>query len=209
MRFQNALDNAKLSIRFLLMALILSFMTNLLLGYGLISAPDKVNVYIPPRIPDDGITLKPNEVPAASIFAFTNFIWQSLHYWPRNGSEDYKTNILNLSPYFTPRFASFLKQDYNNRLNQGELQSRISTMQPLYGTSFEPADVEYVGNGTWHVRLVMRLTERMNINDQTVKDAEIQYTLKIVMYSINPEKNKWGLAIDGLVKSPERIRTVI
>lgn len=209
MRFQNALDNARLSILILLGALTLSFITNLFLGYGLMTAPDKVQVQIPPRIPDEGLTLQANAIPAASVYAFTHYIWQRLHYWPSNGGEDYKTNITQLAPYFTPRFSSFLKQDYNNRLNLGELQSRISTMQPLYGASFEAKDVQYVGHGTWQVRLIMRLTERMNINDQTVKDAEIQYTFRVVRYSINPKANPWGLAIDGLVNSPERIKTVI
>lgn len=207
MRFQNALDNARLTIFTLLGALTLSFVVNLFLGFGLMTSPDKVRVYLPPQIPQNGLTTKTNEIPAATIYAFAYYVWQNLNYWPGNGMDDYKANISKLSPFLTPRFIAFLRNDYDHRQNGGELHLRISAMQGLYGSAFQASDVTYLGHDTWQVKLTMRLTERMNMNDQTVKDTEIQYVLRVVRYPINANVNPWGLALDGFAQDPERVNT--
>lgn len=209
MKFQNALDNARVALLALTGALVLSFITNLFLSYGLMTAPDKITVHIPPHIPDEGVTQKANDIPQASVYSFAFYIWQQLNYWPANGAQDYRANLTRLAPFLTPRFSAFLLQDYNQRLNQGELQSRMSTLQGLNGEAFELKDVEYIGHGTWLVHLNMRLMERMNINDQTVKDTQISYVLRVVRYSINAKENPWGLAIDGFAHSPERLKTTV
>lgn len=207
MRFQNALDNARLTIFTLMGALMLSFLINLFLGFGLMTAPDKVRVYLPPQIPQNGLTTKAHDIPAATLYAFAYYVWQNINYWPSNGAEDYKNNVTQFSPFLTSRFVAFLRNDYSHRQNQGELHSRISAMQGLYGTAFQATDVTYLGHDTWQVKLTMRLTERMNMNDQTVKDTEIQYVLRVVCYPINANANPWGLALDGFAQNPERVNT--
>lgn len=207
MRFQNALDNARFTIFTLIGTLILAFFTILFLGWGLMTAPDKVRVYLPPHIPENGLTTTANEIPTATVYAFAYYVLQNLNYWPTNGTEDYKNNLSKFAPFLTPRFMAFLRNDYNHRLNQGELHSRVSTMQGLYGSAFAPSDVTYLGHDTWQVKLIMRLTERMNMNDQTVKDTEIQYVIRVVRYPINPKANPWGLALDGFAQNPERVIT--
>ena len=209
MKFQNALENARLSLKILAAAFITSFILNVLLVIGWHGAQSKVNVYIPPQIPQSGITLQAGEYPATTIYSFAYYVWQSINHWPSNGTEDYKQAIQQFSPFLTPRFKNFLIRDYNERLNQSELQERIRTLSGLNGAVFDKADVQAISPGVWNVHLKMRLSEHMNINGNQVKDVTIEYTLRIVRYDIDAKSNPWGLAIDGFINNPQRIQTYI
>jgi len=209
MRFQNALENSRVAIQILLIALIFSFIINIALMLGWRSAQQKIEVHIPPQIPTTGLSLKANEIPPATIYSFAYYMWQEINYWPQNGTQDYKKTIEQFSPYLTPRFKAFLQRDYLERTNQGEVQDRQRTLQGANGTAFEVSQVEYIGHDTWLVHLHMRLSEHMNINGNQVKDTAIDYTLRVVRYDVNAKANLWGLALDGFVNSPQRVQTYI
>ena len=209
MRFQNALENARITIQALFVALILSFITNIGLMLGWKNAEQKIEVHIPPQIPTTGLNLKANEIPLATVYSFAYYIWQSVNYWPSNGTEDYKKSIEEFSPYLTPRFKAFLRRDYLERIGQSEIQDRQRTLQGANGTAFEPGDIEYIGHDTWIVHLHMRLSEHMNINGNQVKDTAIEYSLRVVRHDVNVKTNAWGLALDGFVSNPERTQTYI
>lgn len=204
-RFQNVLENARLTIQVLAVSLTLSFIINLLLIGGWHSAQQKIEVHLPPQIPTDGLTLKANVYPPATIYSFAYYIWQGINYWPNNGTQDYKQNIQQFSPFLTPKFKSFLIHDYNERFNQGELQARLRTLQGMNGSAFSLQDVESRGHDTWLVHLHLRLTEHMNMNGNQVKDTAIDYLLRVVRYSTNANANPWGLALDGFEESPKRL----
>lgn len=121
MRFQNVLENARLTIQVLVLCLGLLFILNLLLIIGWQGAQGKIEVYLPPQIPADGMTLQANSYPPATIYSFAFYIWQSLNNWPSDGAQDYKQAIQQFSYFITPSFKAFLIHDYNNRLNQGEI----------------------------------------------------------------------------------------
>ena len=208
MKFLNALENARLAIKLLLTALLLSFILNVGLSIGLITVPHTMRAYIPPEIPSEGLILKADVIPKSTIYSFAFYIWQSLNYWPTNGVKNYATNIKQFNTYLTPQFHYFLTQDYQHRLTLGELQDRISTLQGLNGSAYSPDDVRYLGHGTWEIQLKLRLTERMNMNDQKIKQAQILYTLRVVRYPVS-STNKWGLALDGFIKNPQRIHTSV
>lgn len=207
MRFQNVLENARLAIQVLILGLIFSFIINLLLMLGWHNAQSKIEVHLPPQIPIDGLTIKQGDYPPVSIYSFAYYIWQSINYWPNNGSQDYKQAIEQYSPYLTPKFKSFLTRDYNQRFNQGEIQDRERTLQGVNGSAFNIDDVEAIGHDTWLVHLHLRLTEHMNINGSQVKDTAIDYVLRIVRYPVNAKANPWGLALDGFEEAPKRDQT--
>jgi len=209
MRFQNALENARLAIQILLLALGLFFVSNLFLIASWHSAQSKMQVYIPPQIPVDGMTLRSGEYPSTTVFSFAYYIWQSINNWSANGTQDYKQAIQQFSPFLTPRFKAFLIRDYNQRFNQGEIQERLRMLQGLNGTAFESKEVEYLGHDTWVVHLHMRLSEHMSINGNQVKDVAIDYSIRVVKYNVNAKTNPWGLALDGFVENPERQQTYI
>lgn len=207
MRFQNALENARLAIQVLMLALGLLFISNVFLIIGWHSAQQKIEVHLPPQIPIDGLTLQANSYPPASIYSFAFYIWQSVNNWPNDGAKDYKQTIQQFAPFLTPNFKAFLIRDYNNRFNEGELQDRQRTLQGVDGSAFSISDVENIGHDTWLVHLHLRLTEHMNINGNQVKDTAIDYILRVVRYQIDAKSNPWGLALDGFAQDPQRTQT--
>lgn len=168
-----------------------------------------MRVYIPPKIPSSGLTTTSKAVPLATVYGFAFYVWQSVNHWENDGLQNYKQQITQYSPYFTPTFKNSLIQNYNNLLNQGELQDRIRIMQGMSGSEYSPLDVKYIGHDTWIVYLKMRLTEMINSNGKIVKDVQMYYTLKVVRYDVDPNSNHWGLAIAGFAASPARIKTIV
>lgn len=207
MRFQNVLENARLTILLLTLCLCLLFIVNVFLIIGWHGAQEKIEVHLPPQIPTDGLTLAANEYPPATIYSFAFYIWQSLNNWPNNGAEDYKKSIQQFNAFITPAFKSFLVRDYNERFNQGEIQERVRTLQGVNGSAFSINDVQALGHDTWLVHLHLRLAEHMNSNGDQVKDTVIDYTLRVVRYQIDAKSNPWGLALDGFAQDPQRAQT--
>lgn len=209
MRFQDALENARIVIAALILGLVLLFACNVGLLWLNFTTQQSVKVYIPPRIPESGLTQTANTVPDSTVFSFAFWAWQSINDWPNNGMTDYKNKINTFSPYVTERFKQYLLSDYENRLTNDEVQDRIRSMTGMNNGAYSPKDVEYVGHGTWLVHFDMRLTERMNVNGKIVKDVEISYVLRVVKHNISASSNHYGLAIDGFAVAPKRIKTFI
>jgi integrating conjugative element protein (TIGR03746 family) len=209
MRFQNALENARLTIQALVLSLAMSFVLNIFLIFGWHAALKNIEVHLPPEIPVSGLNIKANAYPPAFIYSFAYYIWQSINNWPNNGVQDYQKTIASSSPFLTPRFKQFLIRDYNRRINEGEIQDRIRTLQGVNGSAFSVKDVENLGHGNWLVHLHFRLSEHMNINGNQVKDVEIDYVLRVVRYQIDAKSNPWGLALDGFSQDPMRVKTYI
>ncbi len=209
MKFFNALEQAKWHIVSLYCVVLLLFLFCLGLALGWYMTQSEVSIHIPPEIPTNGLTVKANSYPKSEIFSFAFYVWQSINYWPENGSQDYKENIKKFSAYLTPNFKQFLLNDFNQRYSNGELESRLRDMQGLNGSAFDPKNVIYLGNGTWLVHLTMQLTERMNNNGKRVKDAGINYTFRVVRFQADSNDNKWGLALDGFGANPQRIKTSV
>jgi integrating conjugative element protein (TIGR03746 family) len=176
---------------------------------GWLHSQSKITVDIPPQIPQSGLTITQGVVPKSTVYTFAYYIWQSINHWSNDGMQNYKGQIKHFSPFLTPDFKLKLIQDYNNLLNEGELQDRIRFMQGNSGSEYNPQAVRYLGHNTWIVHLNMRLTEMMNSNAKVVKDVQMYYTLKIVRFDTDAKNNPWGLALSGFAKSPARHKTII
>ena len=182
---------------------------NLVILTGWIHGQSKIKIAIPPRIPQSGLTIQQGEVPLPTVYSFTYYIWQSINHWPKNGLLDYKQQIETFSPFITPRFKLKLIRNYNNLLNQGELQDRIRLMQGLANKTYRIEQVKVINRHSWQVTLTMHLTEMMNSNAKVVKDATMRYILRVVKFDVDAKANPWGLAVDGYISSPTRIVTSI
>jgi len=209
MKYLNAIEQAQLHHRTLKRIILLLSLILALVIYGWIHAQSKIKVEIPPQIPESGLVIQQGEIPKTTVYSFAYYIWQSVNHWQKDGLQDYKQNIVQLSPFLTPTFSNTLIQDYNNLLNDGEVQDRIRLMQGMVERGYDPAYVEYVGHNTWLVHLKMRLTEMINSNDKVVKDVVMNYTLKVVALDDDPKNNPWGLALDGFAESPARVETFV
>ena len=179
---------------------------NFLLWLGWHHAPKELTIHVPPDL-SSGVTLKANDIPAASLYAFTFYVWQVIGNWPNNGQVDYPKNIQRYSPYLTAAFKHQLLEEVAQLNAKGELQDRTRVVQGEIAAAYKSANVINLGNGTWEVDLTVRVTER--IGNTILQDARIEYPLRVVRYDINRQLNQWGLALDGFVSEPKRIKTFI
>lgn len=209
MKFLNALEQSKWHIKTLWCVIVLAFLVNAFTIFGWMHSQSKIRVEVPPQIPESGLTITQNEVPKTTVYGFAFYVFQSINHWSKDGLQDYKTQITRYSPFLTPDFKLKLIQNYNNLLNDGELQDRLRLMEGVSGSDYSPQMVKYIGHGTWLVHLKMHLTEMMNANAKIVKDVQILYTLKIVRFNVDAKQNPWGLAIAGFAASPQRIKTIV
>lgn len=208
--FRHALANAKLTIIALSFALCLSFIINIITCVGLITAPKRVRVFVPPKIPDSGVLLRQDDVSSEQVYTFTYYIWSMLNHWQTDGQKEYANNITQLRSYLTTNFYNLLMNDANQRNKGGELNSRMRTMVGLDSNAYQPQSVKVLSDGSWQVIIPMHLTETMAEKDgdvHVVKDVVMQYTFIVVRDS--DAANVWGLAIDGFANEPTRISTTV
>jgi integrating conjugative element protein (TIGR03746 family) len=209
--FKQALANAKLLGLALLFCFLFSMLLNGFLGFCLYSVPKKLIVYIPPHIPESGLSLKGNQTSNSQVYSFAYYVWQSIQTWPVNGSDDYKKNLDRFAPYITPDFKNVLEKEGKDLYSQGFLYGHQQAMFGASDNVYKPENVKYMGHGEWLVHLVMRTVNRVAPIDQSkafvashvVRDAETSYVFKVIKTNYAPDKNHWHLVIAGYGVPPE------
>ena len=204
-RFRHALaerDNHILTLRAVIVLLCLCLAG---VGYGWYSAPQKLTLWFPPDL-RSGSTRPWWEVPPASVYTFTFYIFQQLNRWPVDGEEDYSHNIHTLSAYLTPGCHAFLLRDYQVRRDTGELRKRVRGLYEIPGRGYgdDPTNrVRAVSDSDWIVKLDVAADEYYS--SEQVKRALVRYSLKVTRQDNDPERNPFGLALNCYAETPQRI----
>ena len=172
------------------------------LGYGWLQAPRHLTLRYPPEL-RAGAVMGMDEVPDATIYGFALYVFQQLNRWQENGAKDYGENIYALQAYFTDRYRAELVADLKTRGAAGELSGRTRALAEAPGHGWRPGRVEDLGEGTWVVYLDARIEE--HVNALRVKETDIRFPLRVVLHDVDPERNPWGLALDGYAVEPERL----
>jgi len=175
----------------------------LFFAIGWMRSPSDLTIHIPPDI-TNGATFKVHDIPSAFLHSFSYEVWQEVNYWSQDGSQDYPKNIHTYAAYLTPKFQNELLQEYEELKVAGEVQ-RQRSIQGLAGSVFESSTVKRLSADSWEIDLKVRLVEYRN--NQIVKDIEMLYPLKVIRWDISGEKNPYGLALDGFVSPPIRLKT--
>ncbi len=212
--FRHALAERDHHLRTLKIALLVQCLIICGLGYGWYSAPQRLTIYLPPDL-RTGSTQPWWEIPPASVYTFSLYLFQQLNRWPANGEADYQRNIRRLGAYITPSCQSWLNNDYQLRKDRGELRDRVRGIYEIPDHGF--ADVVHLQNGetgyrvkvvsrdSWVVILDMAVDEYLH--SEPVKRTLVRYPLKVVRFAVDPEKNPWGLALDCFASPPEHLVT--
>tara|TARA_R110000868_G_scaffold266583_1_gene525841 strand:- start:59567 stop:60223 length:657 start_codon:yes stop_codon:yes gene_type:complete len=211
--FKHALANAKLLIIVLMLCFMCSMLLNSILGYFLYAVPNKITVYVPPRIPASGIDLKGGLPSDAEVFSFTYWTWQSLQTWPTDGYVDYKKNLNTFAPYVTPAFQLMLKKEGKTEYDAGFLHGHQQATFGASGSMYDPKNVKYIGHGTWLVHLNMRTINRVTPangsgafeGSHVDRDAETSYVFEVVQTNYAPNENYWHLQLAGYATQPKVI----
>lgn len=178
---------------------------NGLLVLGWQHAPNRLTVYIPPDI-TQGATVKPNVIPATDVYAFAFQIFTAINTWSLDGEKDYPEAIHDYRYYLTTHFYDALQQDYNQRTSDGSL-ARTRMMSGYSGMGYQDASVKVLGKNTWEVDLTMHVVEQ--VGNSVVKDVLITYPMRVVRIDTSIALNPWGLALDGFVNDPVRVKTFV
>ena len=185
------------------------FMTLVLAGllfFGMLVHQSKINeftLHVPPDL-SSGKVLNIRDVAHPSIYTFTTYIYQQLNRWEEDGQADFLANIEGLRFYFTPRFYQQLKDEYNKKLREGELQGRTRGISEMAGHNYSEDKVKMLSkNSAWEVSADMKVQEWFR--GMEVKNVDIRYPLKVVRFDVDKERNPWGLALDGYSRKPAKI----
>lgn len=205
-RYRSELENLRDHIKTLRVA---SLVLVVLLIGSLVAwdrARQDLRVIVPPDL-RSGASLDANEVTETSVYAFGYYIFQQLNRWPHNGEKEYPEAIYRLKHYMTPEFEGEVLADLKYKGKGGELTSRTRAVQEVPGSGYAEHRVETLGNGVWVVHLDLQIIE--SVQGMRVKDTQVRYPLRVVRYPVDPERNPWGLALDGFTGNPERLATEV
>ncbi len=175
------------------------------MSFAVYQSRQAITVYIPPDT-SEGAYVVANTPGDSNVYGFAYQIMQYLYHWPSDGRKDYRANIEDLGYYLTPKFQTWLNDEYrrsSNRFGIDELDSRSRMLLPLPAHRYSAESVTRIASGVWRVNLVFRLVE--NIDSEKVKDTGIRYVVRVVSADVNRDTNQWGMMIDGLTEQPQRI----
>ena len=75
------------------------------------------------------------------------------------------------------------------------------------GLGYTQGAVSVLAPDTWQVDLKMHVVER--VGNTIVKDVLIDYPVRVVKTDMSIALNPWGLALDGFMAEPTRLKTFI
>jgi integrating conjugative element protein (TIGR03746 family) len=195
---RNALSSRDSHIWTLRISLLLTFTLLIAVVYILYQRQSDITVHVPPDL-SQGAVLKPGTLQRPNVYVFANYVWRGLNDWTDSGRTDYSNNIERFRCLITPDFEKWLRNNYDYKRRQGELdRTRLLTEQAL--VAYDNAFVTPVGANVYSVAMVMQLQER--VGGMVIKDVMMNYSLRVV-----PDRrtcNKMGMAIDGFMIDPTR-----
>ena len=205
-RYHFEIENVRSHVRSLWIVIALESVFVLVLGFGLLRAPDNLTVHIPPDL-RSGAVVRSGVPDPANVYAFAIYIFQQLYRWPTDGADDFSTAIFSLAPYLTPRYRESLIAEMELKAKNGELSFRERALQEIVDQGYEERRVDLLSEGVWVIWLDLELME--TVKGMEVKRKAIRYPIRVVRYAIDPELNPWGLALDGFAEpGPQPVETV-
>jgi len=162
-----------------------------------------INVHIPPDL-GSTVVQKANYIPRPNVYLFTSNILQALNNWTKNGEQDFKRNIEAYKYYLTPSFKEQLLNLYQKKNKKGELAGRTRGVQEIFGHEYDESRVHLLAKNVWRVDLDLKVREWFN--NMVVKEIDLAYPIRVVRYDINRQLNPWGMALDGFISVPQRIK---
>lgn len=194
--YSNLLEAKNQSIRILWFSLGLIGFLAVFMGIGWLLSPSSLRIHIPPDL-SRGAVLSSEEIRKPNVYIFTLYIWQQLNRWETNGVTDYEDKLHMLKNYLTPSCYQNRMDDFLQKKNARELQSRERSVWEIPGRGFSDERVFVQGADSWVVYLDLHIKESML--GQDIKDVFVNYPLRVVRYNVDPEGNPWGLALDCLI----------
>lgn len=133
--------------------------------------------------------------PESHVYSFAYYIIQQVYRWEQDGAEDFPQNIYRLQAFLTQRMRKQLETEFELKSENNELKRRVRWVQEIPGHTFSNQRVEKLSDGSWVVHVDLHIREF--VGNYPLKDVHITYPIRVVHYDVDPEKNDYGLALDG------------
>ncbi|MGR5347500.1 PFL_4703 family integrating conjugative element protein [Vibrio mediterranei] len=171
--------------------------------HGNVTSIDKLTVHIPPDL-TNGAVMKVGEIPRASVFVNTSYLWIEFNSWMNNGTKDAYANLNAYQEYFSPQFISIMRAEYDRKITSRALErQRRLTLIP--GTSSEAVKrVQPISNQSWVVYLDV-VDEEFYMGER-VKNSKIRYALLVEKTETTVDRNPLGLRIVGFKEEPRLLQ---
>ena len=203
-RYLDAVASNRAHIRTLYMVIIFLMMMIVALWVGWREAPKNLRISIPPDL-RTGAIVRPGEYQAATVYAFAMQYQQALNRWERDGAVDYAARIEEFQAYLTPKYLQELTTTMQNKAERGELSKRRRYTIALNNyEDYRRENVVTLEDGSWEVNIGLKVVEE--VSGIEAKNVDIVYPLQVVRYNIDPVRNVWGLALNGMAPNKQEYR---
>lgn len=180
--------------------LLLAFVTVLILIVaGLIitltNMPKRFEFWLTPAMSANGGLIKENQISREYVQGFVATLLPTLNTWSNGGKTEFANNLSGFHYYFTPRHQALMDKTLN-AYKDAQLFNRVQVAS-LY-RFMEDDDVKPLGNNTWEVHLVLRITQRLKDDSpMVIADKVVDYHVRVVKISLSRLQNPFQLALDG------------
>lgn len=180
--------------RLLMVFVMILALINIYLVTTIKQLPKNYEFYISRQAYSQGGKVKPDDIPVEHIYTFASTFIPYLHSWvAKDKNIRQKRNKFNI--YFSPRHRAELRDAFDAYEKLGFF-NRTQTAT-LY-RAIEPGDIKQVSRDLWVVSLVLRVTQKLNDNDDTlISDKTIQYQVRVARSNLPLTMNNMGLMLDG------------
>ncbi len=161
------------------------------IGWGM--APRWIDISIPPDL-REGATMAIGEKHPYNVFMFAQYLSQQIYNWDTNGEIDFPRQVQRFRNYLTPSYRQDLHELIEYQKNKGELRNRTRIFSPVPGDGYKSEDVEILGDG-WIVWLDIKVADY--VHGSLVKTFTQRYPVRVVLFDVDREDNKFQLALDG------------
>ena len=171
------------------------------------TSPNRYEFWLSPNMSANGGLLKNKEVPDEYVQGFVATLIPSLYTWSNKGKEEFAKNMAGFKYYFTARHLQLLEQTLTH-YQDAQLFNR-SQVASLY-RFMEPTDIKRIAPNAWDVRLLLRLTQRLNDNNaQVITDKVVEYHLRVIKVHLSRLQNPFQLSIDGYTQPEKRLHDLL
>jgi hypothetical protein len=174
---------------------------------ALATTQTRYEFWLSPTMSANGGLMRDGKIPDEYVQGFVASMLPTLYTWSKSGKEEFAQNIAGFHYYFTPRHQKLLEKT-RDAYDEAQLFNRTQ-IASLY-RFIEPGDIKTIAPDTWEVRLIMRITQRLNDNNaMVIADKVVEYHVKVVKVRLSKLHNPFQLALDGYTQPEKRLSDLL
>lgn len=173
----------------------------------LANMPKHFEFWLTPTMSVNGGLIKENQISKEYVQGFVATLLPNINTWSNGGKTEFANNLSGFHYYFTPRHQALMNKTLN-AYKDAQLFDRIQVAS-LY-RFMEDDDVKHLGNNTWEVHLVLRITQRLKDDSpMVIADKVVDYHVRVVKVSLSRLQNPFQLALDGYTQPETLVKDLL